>query len=178
MGWEVAILEALGKWHSSPGSMWVVGTPGCCGWWSQVPQGMMQPLPGSSWTWGCVWGLLAQRSPAWVFFRSYCCFCCWENSNHLEFPCLETLPCTVALGPKTALLTLVWTITEQGAVDHQPLGIIPNGESAPFLGMPSARGGCEKAGKGEGFKESLCCQKLQLQMFGKTFFKGLEQGDN
>lgn len=44
--------------------------------------------------------------------------------------------------------------------------------------MPHAHGGHEKAGKGEEFKESLCCQKLQLQMFGKTFFKGLEQGAN
>lgn len=117
----------------------------------------------------------------------------------MEFPCLETLPSTVALGPKTALLTLVCTTTERSAVDHQPIGAVPDGEpapqpigtipngepapqligiapndeSAPFLGMPSAHGGHEKAGKGEGFKESLCCQKLQLQMFGKTFFKGL-----
>lgn len=42
--------------------------------------------------------------------------------------------------------------------------------------MPTAQGGHEKAGKGGGFKHSLCCQKLQMQMFGKTFFKGLEQG--
>lgn len=76
------------------------------------------------------------------------------------------------------LLTLVRIITGQRAVDHHPIGIVPNGESAPFPGMPHAHGGHEKAGKGEGFKESLCCQKLQLQMFGKTFFKGLEQGAN
>lgn len=37
MGWEVAILEALGKWHSSPGSMWVVETPCWRGWRNQVP---------------------------------------------------------------------------------------------------------------------------------------------
>lgn len=114
----------------------------------------------------------------WACFRSHCCFCCWENSNHLEFPCFETLPGTAALGPKIALLALVWAITEQSAVDRQPIGIVPKGESATFLGMPSAHGDHEKAGKGEGFKESLCCQMLQLQMFGKTFSKGLEQGPN
>lgn len=31
-----------------------------------------------------------------VCFSSYCCFCGWENSNHLVFPHLETLPCAVA----------------------------------------------------------------------------------
>lgn len=36
MGWEVAALEALGKWHGSLGSMWVVETPRWRGWWSQV----------------------------------------------------------------------------------------------------------------------------------------------
>lgn len=81
-------------------------------------------------------------------------------------------------GPKQCYCPWCGTITEQSAVGHQPTGTVPNGESAACLGVPSARGGREKAGKGEGFKESLCCQVLQLQMFGKTFPKGLEQGAN
>lgn len=180
MGWEAAILEALGKWHSSPGSVWVVEMPRWCEWWSQVPPRNDEASPRKQLSLGlCVVLSCTQESSliVWVWFRSYCCsFCWWENSNHLEFPCLETLPCAVALGPRTALVTSVLATTEQRAVDHHLIGIVPKGESAPFLGMPSAHGGHEKAGKG--FKESLCCQELQLQMFGKKFFRGLERGAN
>lgn len=182
MGWEAAILEALSKWHSSLGRMWVVEMLCWREWWSQVPPGMTMPLPGSSWARDCAWFWRAQRSPArwtWVCFSSCCCFCCWENSNHLAFPHSEALTWTVALGPKTALLTSVWTIPSAHRWTKciwPLLGELPRTEEwAAALGVPSVSGDWKKM-KSEVLEEGPCYHMLPLQMFGKIFATGWEWG--
>lgn len=126
MGWEAAILEGLGKWLSSPGSVWVVETPRWPGWQSQVPLGMMMPLPGGSWAQGCAWCFSAQRGPApwpWVF-NSCFCFHCSENWNNLVLP--QTLPCGAVLEPKITFLTSMWTVLPMHKVHLaiNPVGVV------------------------------------------------------
>lgn len=180
MGWEAAILEALGKWHSSPGSVWVVEMPRWWEWWSQVPPRNDEASPRKQLSLGqCVVLACTEESSliVWVCFRSYCCCsCCWENSNRLGFPRLETLPCTVALGPKTALLTSVWTITEERALDHHLTGIVPKGESAPFLGMPSTHGGMRKQGRWRGLKKACAAKGCNCKCLAKRFSRGWNKG--
>lgn len=174
MGWEVAILEALGKWHSSPGSVWVVGMPGWVGWWSQVPPGNGAASPRRQLSLGLACTESSLRVGVW--FRSYCCFCCWDNSNHWEFPCSETLPCTAAQGPRAALLTLVCTITGQSAGDHQPLGIVPKGESAPSWGCPVHREAMKKQGRVGGLSTACAVKSCKCKCLVKHFSRGWNKG--
>lgn len=109
-------------------------------------------------------------------FSFYRCFCCWENSDHLAFAHLETLPCAVASGPKPALLTSTWTIPPAHHLTINLGGLSHTNKLAAFLGCPVCVEIRRKWRRVRCLKKARAIKCCNCRRLAKSFPRGWNKG--